>query len=203
MSRLYHESAAASQQSYGQAGARFGDSLPDPASAVELFARFAPEDVTVSRIATHAGVYPNQITHHSGPRTGSTWTPRSRCCCGIRRACGPLPAGLQSAVICDRPGPHRTGRALHPDGVTALGMGRANTSVQPSLVAGMKVLFRQSTRYVETVLEDKAWHMPKSVEKEVRTFWSTVFGAVLLSQAGFQGVPSDLDVAAMVSINRN
>lgn len=173
-------------------------------SAVELFARFAPEDVTVSRIATHAGVYPNQITHHFGSKDGLyvdaafslLLRDSARLRSLSRRASSP-----QSFVTALA----RTALAVPstPMVVTALGMGRANTSVQPSLVAGMKVLFRQSTRYVETVLEDKAWHMPKSVEKEVRTFWSTVFGAVLLSQAGFQGVPSDLDVAAMVSIDRN
>jgi len=174
------------------------------AAAVELFRRFAPEEVTVSQIAKQAGVYPNQITHHFGSKDGLyvdaafslLLRDSARLRSLSRRSSSP-----ESFVT----GLARTALAVPstPMVVTALGMGRANAAVHPALAAGMKVLFRQSTHYVEAVLHQKAWHMPKSVEKEVKTFWSMIFGAVLMSQTGFSGVPFDLDVASMVSIDRN
>nr|WP_237200882.1 TetR/AcrR family transcriptional regulator C-terminal domain-containing protein [Rothia nasimurium] len=40
----------------------------------------------------------------------------------------------------------------------------------------------------------------EDTDRATKTFWSAVFGAVLISQAGFPGGPSSVDVAATLSI---
>ncbi|MDR4532471.1 TetR/AcrR family transcriptional regulator C-terminal domain-containing protein [Glutamicibacter sp. PS] len=171
-------------------------------SAAELFERYAPEEVTVSTIARHAGVYPNQITHHFGSKDAlfvesafsSLLRDSARLKTVSRRTADPevfVTALARTALV----------MPSIPMVVSALGLGRSHTALQPTLTGGMKVLFRSSTHYVRTILQEKGWTMPESVEKEVKTFWSTIFGAVLMGQAGFQGTPSDLDVASLVRIN--
>lgn len=172
------------------------------ASAVALFGSRQPEAVTVSQLAVHAGVYPNQITHHFGSKDAlyvdAAFSLLLRDTARLRTLSrrSASPESFVNALA-------RTALGVPsiPMVVTALGMGRANPGVRQSLNTGMRILFRQSTSYVESVLRDKSWHMPKSVDKEVRTFWSTIFGAVLLGQAGISQVPSGLEVAAMVSID--
>ena len=59
----------------------------------------------------------------------------------------------------------------------------------------LAVLFRQSERYLERVVADQGWTSPSGVARDARTFWSAVFGATLLADAGVTGGPSDLDLA--------
>jgi AcrR family transcriptional regulator len=164
---------------------------------MELFAERGFADVTVSEIAQAAQVYPNQITHHFGSKDalfveaafGLLLRDSERLRSAGRRATTP---GAMPRMLA------RTALALPsiPVVVEALAVARANPAVQPALRASLALLFRQSERYLEHTLTERGWAASQGVERGVKTFWSTVFGAVLIARAGFPGGPSDVDVAA-------
>ena len=47
---------------------------------------------------------------------------------------------------------------------------------------------------------EHGWTTDQVIDRATKTFWSAVFGAVLISQAGFPGGPSSVDVAATLSL---
>jgi hypothetical protein len=53
------------------------------------------------------------------------------------------------------------------------------------------------------VLERHGWALDRPIEVEVRTFWSAVLGARLISESGYGGRPSDIDVAGVLTIHGN
>jgi len=50
------------------------------------------------------------------------------------------------------------------------------------------------------VQREHGWTTDQGIDRATKTFWSAVFGAVLISQAGFPGGPSSVDVAATLSL---
>lgn len=166
-----------------------------------LFADRPFGEVTVSEIARRASVYPNQITHHFGSKDALS----------IDAAFGLLLRDTERLQAAGR-------RATTPDAwrqvlartalsmpsttavVSALALARDNPAVQPALRTGLGILFRQSERFLERQLTERGWTLGHGVERTVKTFWSAVFGAVLMSQAGFPGGPSDVDVAATLPV---
>ncbi|WP_277348137.1 TetR/AcrR family transcriptional regulator C-terminal domain-containing protein, partial [Corynebacterium xerosis] len=64
----------------------------------------------------------------------------------------------------------------------------------------LNVLFRQSEQFLVRKLWEQGWTIDQDTDRATKTFWSAVFGAVLISQAGFPGGPSSVDVAATLSI---
>src|SRR5699024_9734258 len=83
--------------------------------------------------------------------------------------------------------------------VSALALARGNPAVQPSVETSLSLLFRQSERFLEGVQEERGWATDQDLGRAVKTFWSAAFGAVLISQAGYPGGPSSVDVAATLS----
>lgn len=170
-------------------------------SAMRLFAQRAFAEVTVKDIARDAGVYPNQITHHYGSKDALYITAAFAL---LLRQSDRLRTAGRLAVEPDEftRDLARTALAMPslPAVVGTLSVARANPVVQPDLRSAMSVFFRQSDRYLARVLREHRWTAPQGVEAAVRTFWGEVFGAVLMSQAGFPGGPGEKDIAAAVEI---
>lgn len=170
-------------------------------AAMALFRERRPADVTVGEIASSAGVYPNQITHHFGSKDALyvdaafalLLRDTERLQAAGRRAS--TPDALRRALA-------RTALSMPSTTavVGALALARGNESVQPVLQNALAVLFRQSDRYLSKELAKHGWTTDQGVERATKTFWSAVFGAVLISQAGYPGGPSDIDVAATLVI---
>lgn len=161
----------------------------------------ARRSVTVSEIARAAGVYPNQITHHFGSKDRlmldaaftrflrdttrlQTAGRRARSAEGFRRTLARTALAMPATLL--------VVRALAATGDDAGQRERVRLL--------LAVLFRQSERYLERVAAERGWTSASGVGRDARTFWSAVFGATLLADAGVTGGPSDLDLAGTVSI---
>lgn len=170
-------------------------------SAARLYAKLPPGQVSVAAIADAAQAYPNQITYYFGSKdvlfvhaaflgllhdaeriesVGFTVSSPAAFASGIARTVLALPS-IANVV-----------RAL------------AVSSARPELSAvvdhHLRLLFRQSERYLAELLERRGWVTDRAVAAEVRTFWSAALGATLLSQAGALGTPADLDLAGTISV---
>lgn len=173
--------------------------IRDAAMALFRDRRFA--DVTVSELAEAAGVYPNQITHHFGSKDalyidaafGLLLRDTERLQKAGRRAS--TPDALRQVLA-------RTALTMPSTTVvvSALALARGNHAVQPAVETGLNLLFRQSERFLERALGERGWTTDQGIDRATKTFWSAVFGAVLISQAGFPGGPSSVDVAATLSL---
>lgn len=158
-------------------------------------------DVSVSEIAREAGVYPNQITHHFGSKDAlfveAAFTlllqDAERLQSSARRM--RTPEAFSEAIA-------RTALVVPsiPLVVRALAVASGNAALHGKIQSAMSILFRQSERFLERTLVERGWVTSHGVERDVRTFWSAVFGAVLMSRAGVPGGPSDIDVAATLTI---
>lgn len=158
--------------------------------------------VTVSEIARAAGVYPNQITHHYGSKDrlvlDAAFTlflrDTTRLQAAGRRATS---AGAFRQVLA------RTALAMPSTAlvVRALGSTGDDGAQRERVRLLLAVLFRQSERYLERIVDERDWSSSSGVARDARTFWSAVFGATLLADAGVTGGPSDLDLAGTVSID--
>lgn len=156
----------------------------------------------MSELAKAAGVYPNQITHHFGSKDalyvdvafGLLLRDTERLQKAGRRA--RTPDAMKRVLA-------RT--ALTMPSITvvvsALALARGNPTLQPEVEAGLNVLFRQSEQFLVRKLWEQGWTIDQDTDRATKTFWSAVFGAVLISQAGFPGGPSSVDVAATLSIH--
>lgn len=158
-------------------------------------------NLTVSEIARAAGVYPNQITHHFGSKDRLVLDAAfalflrdtSRLQAAGRRAVG---AEQFREVLA------RTALAM-PSTVTvvqALATTGSDAAQRERVRLLLAVLFRQSERYLERVIREQGWTSASGVDRDARTFWSTVFGATLLVSAGVSGSASDLNLAATLSV---
>ena len=157
--------------------------------------------VTVSEVARAAGVYPNQITHHYGSKDRLVLDAAfalflrdtTRLQAAGRRARSP--ESFRRVLA-------RTALAMPstPLVVRALGAAGDDPAQRERVRLLLAVLFRQSERYLERVVDDQGWTSPSGVARDARTFWSAVFGATLLADAGVTGGPSDLDLAGTISI---
>ncbi|UWD81124.1 TetR family transcriptional regulator [Curtobacterium flaccumfaciens] len=157
--------------------------------------------VTVSEVARAAGVYPNQITHHYGSKDRLVLDAAfalflrdtTRLQAAGRRARSP--ESFRQVLA-------RTALAMPstPLVVRALGAAGDDPAQRERVRLLLAVLFRQSERYLERVVGDQGWTSLSGVARDARTFWSAVFGATLLADAGVTGGPSDLDLAGTISI---
>ncbi|GAA3845007.1 TetR family transcriptional regulator [Brevibacterium casei] len=172
-------------------------------AAMSLFGERKFADVTVSELAEAAGAYPNQITHHFGSKDalyidaafGLLLRDTERLQNAGRRAS--TPESLRQVLA-------RTALTMPSTTVvvSALALARGNPTVQPMIETGLSLLFRQSERFLEGVLGEHGWATDQDIGRATKTFWSAVFGAVLVSQAGFPGGPSSVDVAATLSLRQ-
>ena len=157
--------------------------------------------VTVSEIARAAGVYPNQITHHYGSKDRLVLD--AAFALFLRDTTRLQAAGRRARSASSfRQVLARTALAMPstPLVVRALGAAGDDPAQRERVRLLLAVLFRQSERYLERVVGDHGWTSPSGVGRDARTFWSAVFGATLLADAGVTGGPSDLDLAGTVSI---
>lgn len=159
--------------------------------------------VTVSAISEAAEVYPNQITHHFGSKDALVIeasfnlllldTERIQSAGRHMRT----PESFRAAIA-------RT--AMHvpsmPHVVAALAIAQDNPPAQPTLRTLIDLLFRQSERYLERIMSERSWVSEQGVARDVRTFWSAIFGAVLVHRAGVPGGPSDIDLASTLTVRR-
>lgn len=77
---------------------------------------------------------------------------------------------------------------------------RRRPELHPVAEQSLAVLFRQAQRDLTTILERHDWVIDRPADVETRTFWSTVFGARLISESGFGGRSSDIDLAGVLTI---
>jgi AcrR family transcriptional regulator len=83
----------------------------------------------------------------------------------------------------------------------ALSTGIARQDLGPVIDRHLQLLFRQSERYVRRLAEVRGWTADRPLRVEVRTFWSTALGAMLLARAGVGGSTADLDVAGTLTLH--
>ncbi|RLP77943.1 TetR family transcriptional regulator [Mycetocola tolaasinivorans] len=159
-------------------------------------------DVSVAEIAAAAGVFPNQVTYHFGSKDSLL----------VHAAFyGLLHDSERLSRVGDSAGDAaairrkiaRTTLALPalPAVSRALAAGIAKPELAPTVDTHLDLLFRRSERYLERLLRRRGWSIQRDVGIEVRTFWSTALGAVLLAQAGVSGSGSDLDLAGVLTFH--
>ncbi|WP_159571382.1 TetR/AcrR family transcriptional regulator C-terminal domain-containing protein [Curtobacterium sp. 18060] len=191
--------ATAGLLSAGAAGGAGGASTARASDAGG--ASTARHAVTVSEIARAAGVYPNQITHHYGSKDRLVLDAAFAL---FLRDTTRLQAAGRRAGSADafRQVLARTALAMPSTllVVRALAAAGDDDAQRERVRLLLAVLFRQSERYLERVVAEHGWTSPSGVGRDARTFWSAVFGATLLADAGVTGGPSDLDLAGTVSI---
>ncbi|WP_416394550.1 MULTISPECIES: TetR/AcrR family transcriptional regulator C-terminal domain-containing protein [unclassified Curtobacterium] len=157
--------------------------------------------ITVSEIARAAGVYPNQITHHYGSKDRLVLD--AAFALFLRDTTRLQAAGRRAgSAEAFRRVLARTALAMPstPLVVRALAAAGDDAAQRDRVRLLLQVLFRQSERYLERVVTEHGWTSGSGVGRDARTFWSAVFGATLLADAGVTGGPSDLDLAGTVSI---
>ncbi|WP_255505649.1 TetR/AcrR family transcriptional regulator [Mycetocola sp. JXN-3] len=159
-------------------------------------------DVSVAEIATGAGVFPNQVTYHFGSKDSLlvhaafyALLHDSERLSRVGDSAGDA-AAIRRKIA-------RTTLALPalPAVSRALAAGIAKPELAPTVDTHLDLLFRRSERYLERLLRRNDWTLERPVGVEVRTFWSTALGAVLLAQAGVSGSGSDLDLAGVLTFH--
>lgn len=156
---------------------------------------------TVAEIASAADVYPNQITHHFGSK--DRLFVEAAFALLLRDTDRLQAAGrrMQTAESF-RAALARTALAMPSlrHVVIALSLARENEDVREEVRRAIGILFRQSERYLDRMLQRHGWRSEHGTARDVTTFWSATFGAVLLSTGGIPGGPSEVGLAATMTI---
>ncbi|MEV6923252.1 TetR/AcrR family transcriptional regulator C-terminal domain-containing protein [Dactylosporangium sp. NPDC051485] len=169
--------------------------------AAELFAARGPAAVSVAEIARAAQAYPHQITYYFGSKDGlfvhaalsTLLRDAARLeAVGMHRR---DPDGFRAAVA-------RTALALPalPGAIQAMSVARLRPELQPVVQTYLAVLFRRAETYLVALLDRRGWTVERPPPVEVRTFWSAVLGARLISESGYGGRSSDVDLAGLLTI---
>lgn len=170
-------------------------------AATSVLLREERAGVTVSAIARSAGVYPNQITHHFGSKDRLVLDAAFVL---FLRDTTRLQAAARRAGSADafRNVLARTALAMPSTSVVvrALSSVGGDAELRGRVKVLLVVLFRQSERYLERTINEHGWTSQSGVGRDVRTFWSAIFGATLLADAGVTGGPSDVDLSSTLSI---
>jgi TetR/AcrR family transcriptional regulator, regulator of cefoperazone and chloramphenicol sensitivity len=155
----------------------------------------------VAEVAAAADVYPNQVTHHFGSKDrlyveaafALLLRETERLQAAGRRM--RTPESFRSALA-------RTALAMPSlrSVVVALALAQQNDEVRDEVRRSIEILFRQSERYLDRRLARQGWVSDHGTARDVTTFWSAAFGAVLLSTSGIPGGPSEVDLAAALTI---
>ncbi|NMO51776.1 TetR family transcriptional regulator [Actinoplanes sp. TBRC 11911] len=170
-------------------------------SAMALFARDGLEAVSVANIARDAGVFPHQITYYFGSKDGLF----------VHAALGSLmrealrlePLGLrQRTPEMFRSAISRAALAMRsvPGAVQAMSISRFRPELHPVAEKHLELFFRRAQSYLEAVLLKNGWSIDRTPGVETRTFWSAVLGARLISESGYGGTPSDMDLAGILTV---
>jgi TetR/AcrR family transcriptional regulator, regulator of cefoperazone and chloramphenicol sensitivity len=169
--------------------------------AVALFARQDYATVSVAEIARSAGAHPHQVTYYFGSK--DALFVQAAFLLLLREARRLEPIGLrQRTPAAFRAAVARITLALPavPVAVQAMSISRRRPELHAVAQQYLSVLFRQAEHYLAGVLERHDWVIDRPVEVEVRTFWSAVLGARLISEAGYGGHSTEIDVAGVLTV---
>ncbi|KHK96707.1 TetR family transcriptional regulator [Microbacterium mangrovi] len=170
-------------------------------AAARLCAERRGSEPTVSEIAEAAGVFPNQVTYYFGSKDSLLVHAAflgllhdTRRIERLGRAAGDA-ATFRSNIA-------RGVLAIPslPTVAKALAAAVSKPDLAPVVEKHLQLLFRQSERYLSRLAADRGWTLGRPLDAEVKTFWSTALGAVLLVRAGAQGTSSDLDLAGTLTV---
>jgi AcrR family transcriptional regulator len=170
--------------------------------ATDLFAGHDYAAVSVAEIAHSAGAHPHQVTYYFGSK--DALFVQAAFLLLLREARRLEPIGLrQRTPAAFRAAVSRTTLALPavPVVVRAMSISRLRPELQKLAQRRLAVLFRQAEHYLARVLERRDWVLDRPLEVEVRTFWSAVLGARLISESGYGGHSSDIDVAGVLTVH--
>jgi TetR/AcrR family transcriptional regulator, regulator of cefoperazone and chloramphenicol sensitivity len=170
--------------------------------AVTLFSERAAGSVSVAEIAAGASAHPHQITYYFGSK--DALFVHAAFLMLLRDAERLEQVGRrQRTPEAFRMTLARTALALPavPIAVQALSITRLRVELQPLAQQSLGVLFRQAQRYLTTVLETRDWVIDRPADTEARTFWSAVLGARLISESGYGGHSSDIDLAGVLTVH--
>jgi TetR/AcrR family transcriptional regulator, regulator of cefoperazone and chloramphenicol sensitivity len=170
--------------------------------AAGLFAGQDYAAVSVAEIARSAGAHPHQVTYYFGSKDALFVQAAFLLLLRDARRLEPIglrqrtPAAFRAAVA-------RTTLALPavPVVVRAMSISRLRPDLQKLAQYRLAILFRQAEHYLARVLDRRGWTLDRPIEVEVRTFWSAVLGARLISESGYGGHSSDIDVAGVLTIH--
>ncbi|MER7127824.1 TetR/AcrR family transcriptional regulator C-terminal domain-containing protein [Streptosporangium saharense] len=170
--------------------------------AVTLFAERDFASVSVAEIAAAAGAHPNQITYYFGSK--DALFVHAAFLMLLRDAERLKPVGQRQRTpraFCEAMA--RTALALPavPVAVRAMSITRHRLELQPLAQHNLTLLFRLAERYLAAVLERHDWVIDRPAAVEARTFWSAVLGARLISESGFGGCSSDIDLAGVLTVH--
>jgi AcrR family transcriptional regulator len=169
--------------------------------AAELFAGQDYAAVSVAEIARSAGAHPHQVTYYFGSK--DALFVQAAFLLLLREARRLEPIGLrQKTPAAFRAAVSRTTLTLPavPVAVRAMSISRLRPDLQKLAQQRLAVLFRQAEHYLARVLQRHDWVVDRPLEVEVRTFWSAVLGARLISESGYGGRSSDIDVAGVLTV---
>ncbi|GAA4250648.1 TetR/AcrR family transcriptional regulator C-terminal domain-containing protein [Dactylosporangium darangshiense] len=170
-------------------------------TAAELFAAHGHAAVSVAAIAKAARVYPHQITYYFGSKDGLFV--HASLSTLLRDAVRLEPIGLrQRGPGAFRSALARTALALPsvPAAVQAMSISRVRPELQPVAQTYLAVLFRRAEHYLVELLARRGWAVDRPAAVEVRTFWSAVLGARLISESGYGGRSADVDLAGVMTV---
>jgi AcrR family transcriptional regulator len=171
--------------------------------AAGLFAEQGYEPVSVARIAEAAGVYPSQITYYFTSK--DALFVQAAFLRLLRDAERLEPVGQRQhtpSAFCRTLARSALALPSVPNANHALSIARARPELQPLAQHNLALLFRQAERYLTTVLDQRGWITVRPTDVETRTFWSAVLGARLISESGFGGRSSDIDLAGVLTVQR-
>lgn len=175
------------------------------ARILEATARLCTEraggELSVAQIAEAAGVFPNQVTYHFGSKDSLLVHAAFLALLHDAERLEKLGAQAPDAAAFRRT-IARVVLALPslPAVARALAAGISRPDLAPVVDRHLQLLFRQSERYVARLTAGRGWAADRPLPVEVRTFWSTALGAVLLARAGVGGTPADLDLAGTLTL---
>jgi AcrR family transcriptional regulator len=172
---------------------------------IEQTARLCTErhgaEVSVAEIAAAARVFPNQVTYYFGSK--DSLLVHAAFLALLHDAETVEPAGYQaadSAAFRREIAQAVLSLPSLPVVASALAMAIARPDLAPVVHKHLRLLFRQSERYLRRVTRERGWTLRRTPAAEARTFWSAALGAVLLARAGAASTTAEFDLAGTLTI---
>lgn len=181
-------------------GRRTRTAILEQASA--LFAEHGFEAVSVAQIAEAAGVYPSQITYYFKSKDALFVHAAFLRLLRDAERLEPV-GGRQRTPDAFRRALARTALALPsiPNAIRALSITGSRPELRPLAQQNLALLFRQAERYLTSLLAQRGWITDRPTDVETRTFWSSLLGARLISESGYGGLSSDIDLASVLTVH--
>lgn len=159
-------------------------------------------EVGVAEIANAAGVFPNQVTYYFGSKDSLLVHAAFLGMLHDARRIERLGRQAPDAATFRR----NIARAVLampslPSVARALAAGISKPELAPVVDRHLQLLFLQSERFVSRLIDSRGWRARRPLDVEIRTFWSTALGAVLLVRAGAHGTVAELDLAGALTIH--